>query len=115
MPIKTFDVETRAAAKEGLYVVELQGKMTLECVFRFEDALRDIKTPATIIDMSQVEYIDSSALGSIVRAHVSHQKEGRKLALVGVPARVAQLLTISGLNPVFTIFDTVETAEGSLT
>jgi anti-sigma B factor antagonist len=114
MTTKTFDVESRAGAREGLYIVQLQGKMTLECVFRFEDVLRDLKGPATIIDLSQVEYIDSSALGAIVRAHVSHQKEGRKLALVGVPARVAQLLTISGLNPVFTIFDTVETAEGSL-
>ena len=86
----------------------------MESVFLFSDALRETTSAATIVDMSQVEHVDSVGLGAIVIGHVSHERAGRKLVLAGVPPRVSQLLKIAGLSPVFTIFDSVEAAEGFL-
>ncbi|MGH9651821.1 MAG: STAS domain-containing protein, partial [Terriglobales bacterium] len=106
MPPKTLVVESRAGAREGQQTVHLSGQLTLESVFRFEAVLRENKTPVTIVDLSLVTLVDSAGLGAIVMAHVSHQRAGRRLALVGVNERVAKLLTIAGLNPVLTIFET---------
>jgi anti-sigma B factor antagonist len=114
MPTKELIVESRAGARDGQRVIVLKGHLTMECVYRFESALRESKTDATIVDLSRVEQIDSTGLGSIIIAHVSHERAGGRLALVGVPGRVAKLLEVSGLSPVFTTFDTVERAEAAL-
>jgi anti-anti-sigma factor len=95
-------------------VIKLKGHLTMECVFRFETALRETNSHATIVDLTEVEQIDSTGLGTIIIAHVSHQRAGGRLALVGVPSHVAALLEISGLNPVLTRFDTVAQAEEAL-
>lgn len=109
-----FAVEVRAGAREGQKIVQLGGRLTLEGVFRFEQALKENQTPVTIVDMTSVELVDSAGLGAIVMAHVSHQRAGRRLALVGVSARVAALLALTGLDPLLTIFDTLEKAEAAL-
>jgi len=114
MPPKPLVVEGRAGSREGLQIFQLSGRLTLEGVFRFEQALRESQTPSTILDLSQIEFIDSGGLGAIVMAHTSHERAGRRLALVGVNARTGQLLAIAGLTPVLTIFDTVEQAEEAL-
>ena len=106
-------VESRAGSR-GSQIIRLSGRLILEYVFRFEQAVRESQAPATIVDLSQVEFIDSGGLGAIVMAHTSHERAGRRLALVGVSARTAQLLSIAGLTPVLTIFDTVEKAEEAL-
>lgn len=114
MPPKTLAIETRAGGRDGLRIVTLRGHLTLELVFRFEQAIRDDKTSSTIVDLTEVEHVDSAGLGSIVMAQVSHQRSERRFALVGVQERVTKLLAIAGLSPVLTIFDTVESAEKAL-
>ena len=109
-----FAVEVRAGAREGQQIVQLSGRLTMEGVFRFEQALKENPTPVTIVDMTAVELVDSAGLGAIVMAHVSHHKAGRRLALVGVSGRVAALLALTGLDPLLTIFDTMEKAQEAL-
>lgn len=110
-----FAVEVRAGAREGQRIVQLSGRLTLEGVFRFEQALKENPAPVTIVDMTAVESVDSAGLGAIVMAHVSHHKAGRRLALVGVSGRVAALLALTGLDPLLTSFDTLEQAQEALT
>ena len=114
MSPETLVVETRAGAGEGKQVFQLRGRLTLESVFRFEQALRENKAPSTIIDLSQVDFVDSAGLGAIVMAHASHERSGRRLVLVGVQARMAKLLSIAGLTPILTVFDSVAKAEEAL-
>ena len=114
MPPKPLVVEGRAGSREGQQIFQLSGRLTLEGVFRFEQALKENTTPVTIVDMTSVEFVDSAGLGAIVMAHVSHQRAGRRLALVGVSGRVAALLALTGLDPLLTIFDTLEKAEAAL-
>lgn len=109
-----FKVEVRAGAREGQKIVQLSGRLTVEGVFRFEQALKENPAAATIVDMTAVESVDSAGLGAIVMAHVSHSKAARRLVLVGVSGRVAALLALTGLDPLLTIFDTMEKAEAAL-
>jgi anti-sigma B factor antagonist len=57
-----------------------------------------------ILDLSQVPYIDSTGLGSIVGAYVSLQKSGRWLALTGVNRRVSRLFEITRVQHLFLTF-----------
>jgi anti-anti-sigma factor len=114
MSTKALVVESRTGAGAGQQIIRLSGPLIRESVFRFEDVLRENNAPTTIVDLSAVPHIDSAGLGSIVMAHVSHQRKGRRLAFVGVQDRVAKLLVIAGLNPVLTIFDSVGSAEEAL-
>jgi len=51
-----------------------------------------------ILDLSDVPYIDSVGLGSLVAACVSHQKTGRCLVLTGLKPRVRKIMEITKVN-----------------
>jgi anti-sigma B factor antagonist len=59
-----------------------------------------------ILDLSDVPYIDSVGLGSLVATYVSHQKSGRCLVLTGVTPRVMKVLKITNVHNFFVTFPT---------
>ncbi len=63
--------------------------------------------------MSQVPYVDSAGLGTILMFHVSAEKNGRKLALAGVTDRVLSLIRMTRVDTVLSMFPTVEAAQQS--
>ena len=71
----------------GERIVKLSGPFTLASLFEFQDAMRSNRPPITIIDLADVEYMDSAALGSLLTLHVSCQQHGRQYALVGASER----------------------------
>lgn len=52
---------------------------------------------ALVLDLSQVSFVDSSALGVLVSAHRRLRAEGSALLVSGVDERVLRVLRISGL------------------
>ena len=61
--------------------------------------------------MTQVPYIDSAGIGALVGAYVTHQKEGRSLALVGVTQRVRNTMQVTRVEQFFKFYDTVTAAQ----
>src|SRR5260221_12417421 len=59
-----------------------------------------------ILDLSDVPYIDSVGLGSLVAACVSHQKTGRCLVLTGLKPRVRKIMEITKVGDFFVTFGT---------
>ena len=107
-------VERKESSRSNQNVLSLRGPVTLETVSVFQDAVRAASAPALILDLNEVPYVDSSALGAFVQAYVSCQKSNRKLALVGLNHRVRGLLQISSLDLLFVTFPTVAEAEQAL-
>jgi len=101
-------------SQDGLSVMQLSGPVSLTTLFDFQSAVREDSANTLIIDMSEVPYIDSAGIGSLVNAHVSRVNSGRKLLLSGVADRVQTILTITGVFKVFSTFPTVEAAKESL-
>ncbi len=95
-------------------LIRLQGPLTLTTLFRFQEALRSESSPVTILDLTNVPYIDSAGLGSLVNGYVSHQRHGRRLVLVGVSERVRNLLRITKVEQLFETFATLAQAEDAL-
>lgn len=96
-----------APGGEGQGVLRLKGPLTAENVSPFMNAVRGEQSSTIILDLSQVPYVDSAGLGSLVSAFVTHQKAGRRFVLTGVNNRVLQLLQITRVEPLFLMFPTV--------
>ena len=65
------------------------------------DDLLDTATGRVGVDLSGVQFMDSSALSALVRAHERARSDGRRLALVNPSPACAKVLSITGLDQVF--------------
>ncbi len=63
-----------------------------------------------ILNLHNVEIINSTGLGMIVSAHTTLRKHGGMLTLVEVPQRVIKLLEMTQLTSIFTIMPTIADA-----
>lgn len=107
-------IEVSPGSRSDSVVLRLQGPLTLSTLFELRDILRDQTARLSILDLSQVPYIDSAGLGTIMMYYVSVEKNGRKLALAGVSERVASLIQMTRVDAVLNIFPNVDAAEQSL-
>lgn len=55
-----------------------------------------------IVDLGQVTFLDSTGIGALVGISNAGREAGVPLVLRSVPPRIAKLLTITGLDDVFT-------------
>jgi anti-anti-sigma factor len=81
---------------------ELKGEFILLC----RPTLKSL-----IIDLSAVEFCDSSGLSALLIADRQMREHSGVIKLVGVHKKVLSLLKISQLDKVFSIFDTVAKAQ----
>ncbi len=93
----------------GERVLRLNGPLTLNNIFQFQTMVRADRCCSLIIDLTNVPYVDSAGIGSLVGAHVSRQSGGT-LTLVGVSPRVRDALQVTRLEQFLRIADTVEQA-----
>ncbi|HEY1264001.1 MAG TPA: STAS domain-containing protein [Terriglobales bacterium] len=107
-------VERYLGEVAGQGVLCLKGPLTAENLMPFQHAIRREPSPTLVLDFSEVPYVDSAGLGSLVSAYISGQKAGRRMALSGVNPRVLKLLEITKLEALFLIFPTVEIAMQAL-
>ncbi len=106
-------MEIRDGARSGQRVMRLEGALTLQNLFQFQAAWRAEEAATLIFDLSSVPYIDSAAIGSLVNAHVSRQKTGKRIAVAGVVPRVKETLRITHVDNVLPLFESVAAAEAS--
>src|SRR5262245_56666052 len=94
---------------EDVTVVELDGKLALgEATERFRTRLRELidSGPKKILlNMGNVQYVDSSGVGELVRAYASASSQGGQLKLVNLTRRIHDLLSITKLLTVFESYD----------
>ena len=107
-----------ADAFGNVAVIALAGRLTVnETPGLLKQAVEDsIGRGATevVLDLSGVNYIDSTRLGELIAAHVTASRLGGRLKLACTPPRIVQLLRISGLDGVFERFDSIDDATASL-
>ena len=88
-------------------VLSFHGPLTMDNVPPFLNAVRREGAPTMILDFSDVPYLDSSGLGSLVSAYTSCAKAGRRVALTGVNSRVRKVFEITKVEQVFLMFPTL--------
>jgi len=63
-----------------------------------------------VLQLDEVEFVDSSGIGAIVRLTQSARAKGGDIKLSGVPERIRKTLQMTGLLAQFEIYDSVEEA-----
>ena len=96
----------------GAYVVRLGGELDLYNAGQVRTALADAsgKAPERIVvDLGEVEFVDSTALGILIEMRAKlDNRGGLLLAAPGLETRRA--LQISGLDQIFAVHETVAEA-----
>lgn len=96
-------------------VLSLRGPLTADNGAVFQNAMRREEPAQTVIlDLSDVPYVDSAGLGLLVGAFISRQKNGRRMVLSGINARVKKLFEITRMEDLFLIFSSPEEAIAAL-
>ena len=96
----------------GMVILRLAGPLTLRNIFDLQAQMRIAKsTPLTILDLTEVPYMDSAGMGVVVNFHVHCQNHGGKLIAVGVSPRIMEVFKITRVDSVIRMAATVEEAE----
>jgi anti-sigma B factor antagonist len=94
---------------DGVAVLDLSGRITLgEGSVQVRDAIRELLGKGRkniLLDLGEVNYIDSSGLGELVSAYTSARNQGAALKLLKLTKKVHDLLQLTKLYTVFDIFD----------
>ena len=93
---------------DDVTIIDVAGRITEDGA----EALRALVQPLVrqgrvkiVFDLHNAPYMDTTALGEIVRAHTSATREGGGLRLLHVTPRVHELLSITHLDSVLVQYD----------
>ena len=99
----------------GVTVLDLSGKITLgEGSIGLRDAVRDALAAGSkkiLLNIGDVNYIDSAGLGELVGAYTSVKNAGGELKLTNLSKKVKDLLVITKL---LTVFDVKENEKDAI-
>ncbi len=108
---KSYDVD-------GVTVIVPEGELDVTNSAQFRDRVLEEFVSAgktkIVLDMSNVGYMDSSALGTIISLFKNCKMNGGSLALASLVDSVRRLFTITALDKVVPIYDTVDQAVSKL-
>ena len=72
--------------------------------------IRESRRPGVLVNLSQVRYMDSSGVASLVEALKASRDLGSRLILVGLTTSTRNVLQLSRLIKVFEVYDNEEQA-----
>lgn len=67
------------------------------------ESIQNIEKVQAEIDLSDVDYIDSTGLGIFIGFYKAIQKDGGYVKIIGVNARLERLFDITGINKIIDI------------
>ena len=99
---------------DGVTILDLAGRITLgEGSVTLRDAVKDTVAKGAkkiLLNLKDVDYIDSSGLGELVAGYTTVKNQGGELKLLHLTDKVHDLLQITKLYTVFDIKDDEATA-----
>ena len=111
----SLDIQQRE--REGVAILDMNGRLTVgEDVSRFRDRMQKLIAAGSrdiILNMEQLDYVDSTGLGALVMFYTTLQKAGGKVKLVNLTRRSIELLVMTKLSTIFEIFDDEQNAINS--
>ncbi len=108
-------IETRTIG--DVQVLDCSGKITLgEGTMAVRNAVRDIlksNGKKIILNLADVNYIDSSGIGELVSSYTTVTSSGGSLKLLNLTKKIQELLAITKLLTVFQVYDNEQSALAS--
>lgn len=103
--------------RNDVVIVKLEGNLIggPEAVELNETVNRylDEKSLKLVFDLAEVERMNSSGLGLLIKAMTTFKTNGGELKLANVNAKISKLLVITKLDHIFETYDSVDSAVDS--
>ena len=108
-------IETRTIG--DVRILDCSGKITLgEGTMMVRNTVRDIlksNGKKIILNLADVNYIDSSGIGELVSTYTTVSNSGGQLKLLHLTKKIQELLAITKLLTVFQVFENEQAAIAS--
>lgn len=104
-----FRVEVRHA--DATTVISVSGELDLASSPALEEELERVAqsdAQLVVVDLRGLEFMDSTGLSVLVRAHQRAEENGRRLGLINGSQQVQRLLTLTGVADRLTLTDVPE-------
>ena len=106
-PLEKLKTSTRQV--EGITIVDLSGRITLgEASVAVRDVINDLMGKGNkkiLLNLVEVNYIDSSGIGVLVSSFSTVRSQGGELKLVNLSKRIGDLLRITKVYSLFDVKD----------
>lgn len=92
--------------KEDMALVELVGRIIFENIVATEkelEALLESDLSEVFIKLDKLSYLDSSALGMLLKLNQTARTSGRKITFLSLPPRIRSIFTTAHLDTIFNI------------
>jgi anti-sigma B factor antagonist len=100
------DIQERE--REGIVILDLNGRLIVgEPVSGLREKVRELTDDGKIniiLNLAEVDYIDSTGLGGLVIGYTSVKKAGGALKILNLSKRNVELLVLTKLTTVFEVF-----------
>jgi len=110
-------VGVKETTVEGWPAFALSGELNISTAPGVRDALMKHirrRAPALLLDLSGLDFMDTSGLATLIEAHLKTERYGGKLLLYGLKARIAEVFEVTRVAALFSIFGTQEQAVRAL-
>ena len=109
-------LDIQESIREGIVVLSLKGRVTVGESNGIREKINQAASAGQvniILDLSNVDYVDSTGLGTMVICFTSLKKQGGALKLVNPNKRNVELLLLTKLHTIFQVFTEVQEAVNS--
>ena len=111
----TLDMEQRE--REGIVILDLHGRLVVgEATSALREKIRELSETGRhnlIVNLQDVDYIDSTGLGGLVISYTTLKKAGGALKVTNLSRRNIELLVLTKLSTVFEVFNDEQDAVNS--
>ncbi len=110
-------MQFKRRTSDGIAIVSLSGKLIVgEATAALKELIKTLTDEGVrnlILDLAEVDYIDSSGLGTLVYSYSTFRKHGGTLKLINLTRRNIELMLLTKLETVFEVFDQEQAAVDS--
>jgi len=106
-------IDLRTEDGGGTLVFRLRGSLDLATAPTVRAALTDATDKGSqhiVVDLTQLEFLDSTGLGVLIGAHRRAAERGGSLRLIVHDGPISRLLNITGLIGIFAVYHSLEDA-----
>jgi len=108
-------IDTRTVG--DVQILDCSGKITLgEGTMAIRNAVREVLKNGgkkIVLNLSEVNYIDSSGIGELVSTYTTVTNQGGQLKLLNLTKKIQELLQITKLLTVFSVYESEQKAIAS--
>jgi len=109
-------LDIQESAREDIAILTLKGRLAVGEASSVREKIQALAAAGhtrVVIDLSGVDYIDSTGLGALVICYTTLKKQGGALKLVNPNKRNLELLLLTKLHTIFEVFSEVQDAVNS--